>query len=96
LKGDFDSCKNESKIANSMYRNFYKPLEAKEFLEAGNSASHMEWWNIGMLFLKGNISLINSLVNRDITVKPLSQFPETIIPSFHYSKNPNGVKPLSP
>jgi hypothetical protein len=23
----------------------------------------MEWWNIGMLFLKGNISLINFLVN---------------------------------
>jgi hypothetical protein len=45
----------------------------------------MEWWNIGMLFLKGNISLINSLVNpahRGIN-KPLSQFPKN-----HYSNIP--------
>jgi hypothetical protein len=50
----------------------------------------MEWWNIGKskipslagLFLKGNISLINSLVNpaHSGTNKPLSQFPKD-----HYS-----------
>jgi hypothetical protein len=47
----------------------------------------MEWWNIGMLFLKGNISLINSL-NINIINKPLFQFPRThysIIPVFHHS-----------
>jgi hypothetical protein len=46
----------------------------------------MEWWNIGKskipslagLFLKGNISLINSLVNRDITNKPLFPGPDLI------------------
>jgi hypothetical protein len=50
----------------------------------------MEWWNIGTLLLKGNISLINSLVNpaHSGTNKPLFQFPRThnsIIPSFQYS-----------
>jgi hypothetical protein len=60
----------------------------------------MEWWNIGMLFSKGNISLINSLFNRNNINKPLFQFPRThyfypvklspiftgaIIPIFQYS-----------
>jgi hypothetical protein len=92
-----------------MYRNFYNPLETKGFLEARISASHTEWWNFGMLFLKGNISLINSLVNpaRSGTNKPLSQFPKnhyfypvklspiSLGPSFQYSNIPIGVKPLS-
>jgi hypothetical protein len=76
----------------------------------------MEWWNIGKskipslagLFLKGNISLIDSLVNpaHSGINKPLFQFPRThyfypvklpsisLGPSFHYSNIPIGAKPL--
>jgi hypothetical protein len=60
----------------------------------------MEWWNIGKskipslagLFLKGNISIINSPVNpaHSGINKSIFQFPRT-----HYSSIPIGVKPLS-
>jgi hypothetical protein len=77
----------------------------------------MEWWNIGKskipslagLFLKGNISSINSLVNpaHSGINKPLSQIPRThssIIPVFLPRETspyftvaiiPIGAKPLS-
>jgi hypothetical protein len=58
----------------------------------------MEWWNIGKskipslagLFLRGNISIINFLVNpaHSGINKPLFQFARThysIIPVFHHS-----------
>jgi hypothetical protein len=54
----------------------------------------MEWWNIGMLFLKGNISIINPPVNKNITNNHDSNFSEPIIPSFHHSSIPIRAKPL--
>jgi hypothetical protein len=67
-------------------------FEASVFASSRHGGRMMEWWNIGMLFLKGNISLINFLVNpaHNGTNKPLSQFPKN-----HYSIIPIGEKPLS-
>jgi hypothetical protein len=42
----------------------------------------VEYWNV---VLKGNISLINPPVNKNITQNHYSNFPEPIIPSFQYS-----------
>jgi hypothetical protein len=73
-------------------------FEASVFASSRQGGRMMEWWNIGKskipslegLFLKGNISLINSFVNpAHIGInKPLFQFPKnhySIIPVFQHS-----------
>jgi hypothetical protein len=47
------------------------------------------------MFLKGNISIINSPFNKKKSINHYSNFPEPIIPSFQYSSIPIGAKPLS-
>jgi len=48
----------------------------------------VEWWNIGMLILKGSFSFIDFSVKESFTNKPPSHFSKThysIIPLFQHS-----------
>jgi len=45
----------------------------------------MEWWNIGVLILKGVYSFVNLPAKRCFNNNPLPHFPEPIIPVFQYS-----------
>ena len=45
----------------------------------------MEWWNIGMVILKGIYSFFALLVKRCFNENPLSHFPEPSISTFQYS-----------
>jgi hypothetical protein len=78
-----------------------KFFEASVFASSRRGGRMMEWWNIGKskipslagLFLKGNISLINSLVNLAYSGsnKSLSRFPKnhySIIPVFQLGEAP--------
>jgi hypothetical protein len=65
-----------------------QPIEIKVFLM--NHVSYrpdgiLEYWNTGMLILKGIYSFFALLVKRCFTNNPLSHFPESSISTFQYS-----------
>jgi hypothetical protein len=61
-------------------------FEASVFASSRRGGRMVEWWKTGMLFLKGNISLINFPRFIPISQKPL--FHHSIIPTFQLGRSP--------